>query len=69
MEALQAELQAEGVEQMNEMHSLMALLRSLLPWVADGEQPDYYLGIDDGGGGGGGGGAAAAPPAPPQDQA
>lgn len=44
VEALQAEvarLRAEGVEHLNATHPLMALLRSLLPWVADGEQPDY----------------------------
>ncbi|GBF99710.1 hypothetical protein Rsub_12422 [Raphidocelis subcapitata] len=45
-----------GAEELAGANPLVMLLRSLLPWVDAGQQPDY--GADEEGGGGGGGGGA-----------
>ena len=40
--------QGAGAEALRDANPMMALLRSLLPWAADGQQPDYAADDDDG---------------------
>ena len=45
-------------EELQQVHPLAALLRSLLPWVNLGQAPDYAADDAEQAGGGGGGGGA-----------
>jgi hypothetical protein len=49
--------QGDGAEALRDTNPMMALLRSLMPWVVDGEQPDYAADDD-----------APPAPAPHQDE-